>query len=66
MLSKKHMPKLCAIPITFRRGRRQAEEQRGTEQENPHVGGEEMKNRKSKKQQKKREMMDSLEERKEE
>ena len=61
MLSTKHMPKLCAIPRTFRRGRRQAEEQRETEQENPHAG-EEMKNRKSKKQQRVK-MMVSLEER---
>ena len=40
MLSTKHMPKLCTIPRTFRRGRRQAEKQRGTEQENPDAGEE--------------------------
>ena len=40
MLSPKHTPELCAIPRTFRRGRRRAEEQRGTEQENSHAGEE--------------------------
>ena len=40
MLSTKHTPELCAIPRTFTRGRRQAEEQRGTEQENSHAGEE--------------------------
>ena len=40
MLSTKHTPELCAIPRTFRRGRRQAEEQRGIEQESPHNGEE--------------------------
>ena len=40
MLSKKHTPELCAIPRTFGRGRRQAEEQRETEQENPYAGEE--------------------------
>ena len=40
MLSTKHTPELCAIPRTFTRDRRQAEEQRGTEQENSHAGEE--------------------------
>ena len=40
MLSTKHTPELCAIPRTFRRGRRKAEEQMEIKQENPHAGEE--------------------------